>query len=128
MEIGGVWYCKMKILVDTNFLVLNFTSGIDIFEEIKYTFENPQIIIFDTVLDELKKIKPAVYNSVVEILKMKKIKSKPVQTELTVDDFLVEYAEKYDCAIATLDRELKQKALKRGLSVISIRGKKLYLR
>ncbi len=121
----------MKVFLDTNFLVLPFEERIDIFDEIIGLVEAPEIIVLEEVLGELKKIKPKLYNSVLDLLKLKKVKivkSNTKSTRASVDDLLLTRASSEKGAIATLDRELKQKALKQGVPIISVRGNKLEMR
>ena len=118
----------MKVIIDTNFLVIPFENNIDIYEEIKFLVEAAEIIVFDLVLDELKKVKPNMYKPVLDMLELKKIKITPVEKTKDVDSFILNYCKQGDSAIATNDKELKQKALKEGISIISVRGNTLQMR
>ena len=118
----------MEVFIDTNFLVLPFTEKIDIFDERVRLVESPKIVVIDKVLNELKKVKPKLYDPVLKLLKIKKVRLEEVDLKGSVDSILIELASSRKGAIATLDRLLKQKALKQGVPIISVRGNKLEMR
>ena len=115
----------MKVVVDTNFIILPFTRKIDIFEDIKYLVEDAQIIVFDIVLEELKKVRPLLYEGVIKLIDIKNVKITKIQKTESVDDTLLGYCISNKTFLATFDKELKQKALKKGVPLIITKGRRI---
>lgn len=116
----------MKFLLDTNFLVLPFTKKIDIFSKLKRFSSKVSISTLSSCLNELKKVKPPLYKPVLDLLKAKKVRV--IKSRGDVDNALLRYSIEKKAIICTLDRNLKQKALKKGLSVISVIGNRLEIK
>ncbi len=120
----------MKILLDTNFLLIPSQFKVDIFSEIDRIIEtNYNICILDKTIDEL--------NNVVNKAKGKDKKAaqlalqliehkKPeiISTETTyVDQAILDIVDK-DYIVATQDKELKKQLKEKGIPVIILRQKK----
>ena len=116
----------MKVVMDTNFLVIPFTKKIDIFSELKKFSSRVSLATLSSCLNELKKVRPSLHKPVLDLVKAKKVKI--VKSKGDVDNALIRYCLKNKALLCTLDRNLKQKALKKGLSVISVRGKRLEIK
>lgn len=116
----------MKVVLDTNILVLPFTKKIDIFSEIDKIVPKPRIVTLKLCLLELKQIKPSLYKSVTELLKKKRVLVSSFKDKNT-DTALLKYCTKNRAILCTIDKVLKGKAFKEELSVISVRGKLLKL-
>ena len=118
----------MKIIIDTNFLLIPGTLKVDIFSEIdrictfKYTLH-----IVDKTLEELKKIiqtQRGKYSSAaklaLQLLKNKKVKIIKTKKDKQVDDLILDIAKKGKIIVATQDKEFKHllKAENAGLIVL----------
>jgi len=114
-----------KIILDTNFLINAIKFKLDIFSELKKTLDNPfKVYIVDKTLDELKSkpnerlIRTFIERKGINIIKTAKNKY--------TDDLILEKSTE-NTVIATQDKELKEKAKKKGLKTLIIRQKKYLL-
>ncbi len=113
-----------KIVFDTNFPLLPFTLGVDVYSEIQRIVQGEYKIFFpDYCLEELKKIKDS---SVPAALSLMSKKGVGVMTTGLVGDAdpLILKMDKQDTVVCTSDKKLKQELLKKGFRVIFPRGKK----
>ncbi len=123
----------MKIILDTNFLLIPAQFNIDIFTQIdKLILKNYKLYVLDKTIDELNKIisnkKQSGKNKTAAKLALQLLKAKNVNIikttkDLLVDDLIVEIAGK-DTVIATQDMELKRKLKKKHIKLIILRAKK----
>lgn len=119
----------LKIIVDSNFLMIPPQFHLDIFSELKRALNrNIKVIIISPVYDELKKI------SLIDIPKYRKqaeltlkliesfeiMNVKPDKDE-TVDDLIVRLAKEWNCPVATNDRKLRQKLRDINVPIIYLR-------
>jgi len=125
-----------KVLVDSNFLLLPFNCGIDIFREVEHVLASKvEFIVLTSVLEELKQIA-----SKTKKLKLKRqvalaheLSEKCTKINIethgrSVDDCLIEAAKELNGIVATGDMELKSRLRKAGIPVIYPRkGKYLVL-
>lgn len=118
----------MKIILDTNFLLIPGTLGVDIFSEINricnfsYTLH-----IVDKTLDELKKIietqrqkYSAAAKLALQLLKQKNITIIKTESDDSVDNLILKLAKQAKIIVATQDKEFKRllKAAKAGIIVL----------
>lgn len=114
----------MKIILDTNFLLLPAQFKIDIFQELK----NNELIIFDLAIRELKKIarskgKAGINaNIALKLIKNKKIKI--IKARGKVDKAIIDYAKNFNCWVATNDKKLIKALKKNEIKIIRLRQKK----
>lgn len=113
------------MILDTNFLNLPFKENIDIYSQIDDLINNPEIIVPQIVIDELKGAKPKYWRVSIELLKAKDVKIVEIEVKESVDETLLRHCKREDAYLVTLDEELKNKALKKGVQIISIRNKQL---
>ena len=110
----------VKIILDTDFLLSAIKFKVNIFSEFKricdFTYS---LWILDKTLDELKGKKQ---EKLVKSLIKDKIEVKKTKKDKSVDDLLIELKEKF--VLATQDKELKKRAKKKNLKLITIRQKK----
>ena len=114
----------VRIILDTNFLLIPAQFNVDIFTEInRIVLEKHQLFVLDKTVDELKKLSTNPKQSLknrraaklgLQLLKAKKVKVLKVKGE-SVDDILASIK---GYIIATQDIELKRR----------IKGKKIVLR
>jgi len=119
----------MKVIIDTNFLLIPGTLGVDIFSKIREMNPSNKLYIIDKSIDELEKIKKEqkkfkkaadlaiqlIDNQKINIIKTEKVKN--------VDEIIVEKAaEGY--VVATQDKILKKTLEDKKIPVILLKQKK----
>lgn len=113
--------------MDTNFLMIPGKFKVDIFEELK-KFGKPEFFTLSSVIKELEKLssgkgKDAKYARIgLQLLKKNKVKI--LSGVKDVDSEILNFAEKHEFVICTLDKELKNKAVSKGIKVVFLRQKK----
>jgi rRNA-processing protein FCF1 len=120
------------ILLDTNFLLIPGTLGIDIFREIDRIADfRHKICIIDRTVDELHRIieeQSGAHKAAAELgLKLlEKEGVKPLKTETikNVDELILKTANKEDFIVATQDRALKAKLRSKRVPLMILRQKK----
>lgn len=105
--------------MDTNFLAVPFKFKIDVFEEIKKSIPDARFYTVNGVVKEVKKLKYS--KSILGLIKKEKVKI--LKKEGMTDDALLEVALEKKALVCTNDKELKERCLKKGVSVIFMRGK-----
>ncbi|MCK4589978.1 MAG: nucleotide-binding protein [Nanoarchaeota archaeon] len=109
----------IKIILDTNFVLIPFQFHIDIFSEIQRIADfKYQLCVLDKTIDELKKIikeqkgkHKAAAKLALQLIKKKKVKTLKTTEDKYVDDLLVEQSKK-GALIATQDIGLKKRLKK----------------
>lgn len=121
-----------KILLDTNFLVAPFQHSFDIFDEIERLYPLHELYTLDDAVEEAKSIEGGKYGPLAEkLIERKDIEvlettdeepssSSTVEGDGEVDDLIVDVSDEF--AVATNDKELKQRLLDRGREVVIIRS------
>ena len=120
----------MKIIIDTNFLLIPAQFKVDIFSEIDRLCDSSyKVYIFDKTINELEKIikkqrgkHKAAANLALQLVK--KFKINKLKATKNVDDAIVSLAKKERIIVATQDKELKKRL--KGTRLIVLR-KKSYL-
>ena len=120
----------MKLIIDTNFLLIPFKFKIDIFSEFTRICNfNYKLFIFEQSINELKNIiekqsgkdkKAAQF--ALKLIELKHINI--IKSEQKDVDWLILSKSDKDTVVATLDSNLKRELLKKGISVIILRQKK----
>ncbi len=131
----------LKVIIDTNFLLIPGRFGVDIFQEIiENANDKVEFVIFQNVVSELEKLavsidlntkEKAAAKLGLQLLKQKNLKIEQGSNEHT-DDVLLHKALEYqkqgfNSAIATVDKELISKATNRNVWVFALRQKKKVL-
>lgn len=111
------------IYLDTDFLVNSIKYKVDVTAEIKENFPKEKIVVFDKVIDELKKINSKDSRTAIILIKIKGFKVIKTKKDKTNDEFILEKVKKKDL-VATQDKELKRKLKEKGIKVITIKQKK----
>jgi rRNA-processing protein FCF1 len=131
----GLFKKKTQIILDTNFLLIPGSMGIDIFSEIERIISEPyELCVLDKTVEELDKI---VQNSPkkkegfsaklgIILLKQKNLKTLNSFSEEYADRAIVEYAAKTPekVIVATQDKDLREKLKKIQVRVIQLRQEK----
>jgi len=131
----------LKIIFDTNFLLIPGSLKVDIFSEINRIMDEPyELFIVSKTFDELQNIienqrgKYKEYAKIaLQLIKTKNIKVIDVKQkslymksdfeEHIVDDILLQISDE-KTIIATQDKELKKKLSLKGIKTIILRNKK----
>jgi len=122
----------LTIIIDTNFLMIPYQFHVDIFQEFKQMMEEPyELVIIDKTMDELKKLEEkgtpeeraaARFGfGLVERYKPRSIKTDKL---LNVDQLIEEQVTGPQIAVATQDKELKEKILAKNGRLVIMRHKR----
>ena len=125
---------SVTIVIDTNFLTIPAQFGIDIFTETERIIDRrldfvtltTAVAELDTKLAEASTIPEKQKFSIARELvsRCKVIDIDNTLAELSVDDQLLEYTVAVKGVLATNDKDLRNRAKKRGVPVLLMRGKK----
>ncbi len=122
----------MKIILDTNFLLIPGQFKVDIFREIEKVCPfKCEFVIIDKTIDELEKIFKVQHGKhrnsaklALAIIKQKNISFIKGKENRTVDDIILELARRHGYVVATQDRMLKARLKKLGVRFLTLRQKK----
>ncbi len=113
------------VLLDTNALLMPFQFGLNPYKQLKELIPNTKIITLQECVDELKKIRPRSWESVIKLgLSNGLIIKKSTTKASTVDDLIVKESLKNKYIVLTQDKELKKKLLNKSLRLVVMRQKK----
>jgi rRNA-processing protein FCF1 len=117
---------RMNVLCDTSFLMVLVSKPISQFEKVEMQLGKLIFLIPDVVIEELKKLemrtgpkRSLVAKTAIEISKSK-FRIIELPTYRQVDDAIIEYAKVTKCAVATLDKNLKNKLQTFNILVITL--------
>ncbi|HLC76799.1 MAG TPA: nucleotide-binding protein [archaeon] len=114
----------MKIILDTNFMMVPNQFGVDIFEFLK----DYEIFTLSSCMDELKKIaKKKGKDGLAAKVALKLVKEKGVtiiKTKEKGDKSILNYAVREKCSVGTNDKELIAKLRKQSIKILRLRQKK----
>ena len=112
----------MKILIDTNFLLIWKKFKVDIFEEIRRICDfNYELYILDRTIYELNKVKMPGYKVALGLLEKHNVGViKTAKSDKRVDDLIIDSLDK-QTILATLDVNLKRRAKQKANRIITLR-------
>jgi len=121
----------MKILLDTNFLLIPSQFKVDIFSEIERIMYEPyKIYILEQTIDELKKIikeqkgkHREAANLALKLIKQKDLNTIKNFSKDSVDDIILDIVDS-SYIVATQDKELKKVLKEKKIKIIALRAKK----
>ena len=118
----------MRILLDTNFLLMPQQHGVDIFSEIdRITFEKHSFITLSSVAAEIESLRGNTKDGIAANVAAGLIQKKQVQimpSEGHADHAITQYAkDNPDVVVATNDKQLKRLLRDQGTRIIHMRGK-----
>ncbi|HLC48153.1 MAG TPA: hypothetical protein VJI13_03685 [Candidatus Norongarragalinales archaeon] len=120
----------MRVLLDTNFLLIPFSNHVDIFEEIgRLLTGKVAFIILASSLQELRSLRgrhKMYARAMLQFIDGSGDKFEIVKLQGKTDRLILEYSEKHnseDYYVATMDKELKDKLKRVKVRVIGLRGK-----
>jgi len=114
--------------MDTNFLLIPFQFKIDIFTELEYVIGEPfTLTLSSKVWNELRSLSKRVGKAgaaarfALKLLEARKMQVKPVQSKLSVDGWVFEYALENKAVVCTNDREIRKRLKEKRLKVIGLK-------
>ena len=118
----------IKVILDTNFLMVPAQFRVDIFSGLEALLnQKAEPIILSSTYSELQKIASkrlkegkAAEMALQLINKFKIVKAEPYANE-TGDDLIVRFAKKFNCPVATNDKELRKRLRSLGIRTIYLR-------
>jgi rRNA-processing protein FCF1 len=123
----------LPVIMDTNFLTVPGQFGVDIFSEAERVLERGlEFVLLDTVLDEIKakldrasRTEVRMFRVALDLAERCTIVNVGASSKVNpVDDQLLEYTKSAGGVLATNDRELRERAISKGVPVLLLRGKK----
>ena len=117
-------------MCDTSFLMVLVTKPVKLLDDITINYGKINFLIPDIVIEELNKLKnrksykiSQMARTVLEIAtQFEIVKTKKLRY---TDDSLLDYAISYNCAIATIDKNLIKRSLSQKIMVFSLKNNKL---
>ncbi len=121
----------MKIILDTNFLLIPAQFKVDIFSEIERIVHEPyELFIVEQTIGELKSIiekqsgkKRQAAKLALQLIKQKGLNTIKNFQKGIVDDIILSIANK-EFAVATQDKGLKKALKKKNIKIITLRARK----
>lgn len=115
---------KIKIILDTNFLMIPHQFGVDIFEYLK----DCEIETMSPVVTELKRLaRKKNDDGIAARIAMKLIKDNKIRiikSKEKADKAILNHAVREKCAVATNDKALIQALKSKGVKIIRLKQKK----
>jgi rRNA-processing protein FCF1 len=126
---------EKKIILDTNFLLIPGHYKVDIFAELdRICLFKYKIVIYDKVIDELKKLLKAERKKdrdaaklALALIKAKHLKTTPANSEEYVDNLIFNNADN-NTIVATEDKWLRKKLQKKSIQLVYLRNQHLVLK
>ena len=120
----------VKVILDSNFLLVPFQFRLDIFEELNNLLGKAEPIILSTTMEELKKMaekktakRRMQFSAALKLAERCKILEVKKQASESYDDAILRIASKLKIPVATNDAELRKRLRKAGLATIYLRQK-----
>jgi hypothetical protein len=114
-----------RVLLDTNFLLVPYQFGLDIFLEMREVFEGEYVLVVPTgVVGELEKLgkgrgkEGAAARFGLKLLSLRE--HERVESSGNVDEWILGYAQKEKAVVATNDRALREKLKRKRVKVLSL--------
>ena len=122
----------MNLLCDTSFLMVLVTKPVKLLDNIVNQYGKINFLIPDLVIEELKTlVKNPSYKSSISAKTLLEITKKfeiiTTKKLSYTDDSILDYAIKYNCAVATMDKNLIQRLVSSKVLVFSLRNNKLLI-
>ena len=119
---------KKLIILDTNFLLIPYQFHIDVFSELNYLLDRAhEMIVPNGVKEELSKLASKKGRAALaarlalKILEVNKKSIKIVSSNGNVDSWILNFAKDNNAIICTNDKELRMRARKEKLKVITMK-------
>ena len=121
----------VKIVVDTNFLLIPFQFRVDVFREAERLLEErTEFVVLSPCVAELKAMSAGKEGTgrdrraaKAALTLLEKMPVKVAKAAGAADDAIIDYAVKHKAVVCTNDRELRKKLRENGARVIGLREK-----
>ena len=120
----------VKIILDSNFLLVPFQFRIDIFEELNNLLGKAEPIVLSTTLEELKKMaersppkRRMQFSAALKLVEQCEILDVNRRGSESYDDVIVRVASELKIPVATNDAELRKRIRRAGLATVYLRQK-----
>jgi len=120
----------VKVILDSNFLLVPFQFRIDIFEELNDLLGKAEPTVLSTTLEELRKIaekssskRHMQFSAALKLAEKCEILEVKKEASENYDDVIFRVACELKIPVATNDAELRKKLRKAGLATIYLRQK-----
>ncbi len=114
----------MKVLLDTNFLMMPNQFGVDIFEFLKYY----DVAVLSSCLDELKKLSKKKGSdgkaAKIALRLIEENKVEVIRAKEKCDRAILDYAPGNKCTVGTNDKALIKALKNKGVKIIRLKQKK----
>lgn len=121
---------RVKVLLDTNALLMPVQFGIDLYDELQILFGDFEMITLEEVIGELTGISRG-HGRDAAAARVGLMIAQSTSTVVPsgscanhVDKRVIEYARREGCTVVTNDRELRNALLREGIDVVSMRKEK----
>ena len=116
----------MRVLLDTNALLMPAQFGIDLYDELMALFGDFEPVTLEEVMGELSGLargrgRDAAAARVGIAMARRSTVVPSGSTAEHVDDRVIEYARREGCTVVTNDRQLRKALLDEGIDVVSMR-------
>ncbi|MDD3071664.1 MAG: nucleotide-binding protein [Methanoculleus horonobensis] len=116
----------MRVLLDTNALLMPAQFGIDLYDELMALFGDFEPVTLEEVMGELSGLargrgRDAAAARVGIAMARRSTVVPSGSTAEHVDDRVIEYARREGCTVVTNDRQLRNALLREGIDVVSMR-------
>jgi rRNA-processing protein FCF1 len=123
----------MDVLCDTSFLMVIVSTPIRQLDRVESQIGRLNLLVPSIVIDELKRLqqKAGPKRSMIAktAIDISHVRFKVIETVKSrhVDDAIVEYALRHQCAAATIDTALRKRLIKNNVLVITISNNRLII-
>ncbi len=117
---------RVKVLLDTNALLMPVQFGIDLYDELQALFGDFEPVTLEEVVGELSGLsrgrgRDATAARVGLAMARRSTVVPSGSSADRVDDRVIEYARREGCTVVTNDRKLRNALLREGVDVVSMR-------
>lgn len=109
------------VVFDTSFLINSVKARVDFLKEIETKIGSFKPIVTSPVLVELQRLAEKKSDARVALQLIGKAEYELVESGLKADDSVVRVASGMGCYVASTDKEVRQKAAKLGLRLVTLR-------
>jgi uncharacterized protein len=122
----------INIILDTSFLIVLVTKPIKLLDDITINYGKINFLIPDIVIEELNKLTNRKSYKISQMARTGLEIAKQFEIVNTKklrypDDSLLDYAISYNCAIATVDKNLIKRSLSEKIMVFSLKNNKVMI-
>ena len=118
----------VKVILDSNFLLVPFQFQIDVFEELDKLLGKAEPVILSTTLEELNSLvrrrsekMRRQASAAIELVERCRIIGVERNREESYDDVILRIAKEWECPVATNDAYLRKRLRESGVTVVFLR-------